>query len=116
MLRGPAKQHRIIRMEATTMKTQEILLPSNVIRRRTELKSDHFKLGPGTPKSFKRLTFLNTNNLIYNSKVKLHRYVIDRGETVVTFDLSFKIFELVLDFKYLNCRGVKIYNYTQILL
>jgi len=46
----------------------------------------------------------------------LHRYVIDRGEAVVTFDLNFKIFELVLDFKYLNCRGVKIDNYIQILL
>jgi len=51
-----------------------------------------------------------------NSKVKLHRYAINRGEVVVTFDLSFKRFDLVLDFKYLNCRGVKIDNYTQILL
>ena len=53
---------------------------------------------------------------MHNSKIKLHRYEINRGEIVVTFDLSFKRFDLVLDFKYLNCRKVKIDNYTQILL
>jgi hypothetical protein len=46
----------------------------------------------------------------------LHRYAINRGEVVVTFDLSFKRIDLVLDFKYLNCRGIKINNYIQILL
>jgi hypothetical protein len=51
-----------------------------------------------------------------NGKVKFYRYVFNRGEVVVTFDLSFKRFDLVLDFKYLNCCGVKIDNYTQILL
>jgi hypothetical protein len=57
--------------------------------------------------------FLNTHNLIHNNNVKIHRYVIDRGEAVVTFDLSFARFNLVLDFKYLNCCGVKIDNHTQ---
>jgi hypothetical protein len=36
---------------------------------------------------------------MHNRKAKLHRYVINRGEVVVTFDLSFKRFDLVLDFK-----------------
>jgi hypothetical protein len=45
----------------------------------------------------------------------MHRYVINR-EAVITFDLSFKRFKLVLDFKYLNYCGVNIDNYTQILL
>ena len=60
--------------------------------------------------------FLNTHNLMHNGKVKFHRYAINRGEVVVTFDLSFKRFDLVLDFKYLNCVRVKIDNHTQILL
>jgi hypothetical protein len=53
---------------------------------------------------------------MHNRKAKLHRYVINRGEVVVTFDLSFKRFDLVLDFKYLNCRGEKINHYTQSLI
>jgi len=53
---------------------------------------------------------------MHNNKVKMHRCAIDRREVVVTFDLSFKRFNLVLDFKYLNCCGVKIDNYRQILL
>jgi hypothetical protein len=60
--------------------------------------------------------FLNIYNLIRNSKIKIYRYINDRGEAVVTFGLSFKRFNLVLDFKYLNCCGVKIDNYIQILL
>jgi hypothetical protein len=52
---------------------------------------------------------------MHKGKVKLHRYAINRGEVVVTFNLGFKRFNFVLDFKYLNCRGVKIDNHTQIL-
>jgi hypothetical protein len=46
----------------------------------------------------------------------MRKYAIDRGEAVVIFDPSFKIFDLEFDFKYLNCHGVKIDNYIQILL
>jgi hypothetical protein len=53
---------------------------------------------------------------MHNSNIKLHRYIINRGEVLVTFDLNFKRFDLVLDFKYLNCREVKVDNHTQILL
>jgi len=49
---------------------------------------------------------------MYNNKVELHRYKINKGEVVVTFNLNSKRFNLVLDFKYLNCRRVKINNYT----
>jgi hypothetical protein len=42
----------------------------------------------------------------------MHRYTINRGEAVVIFNLSFKTFHLEFDFKYLNCRGVRINNYT----
>jgi hypothetical protein len=42
----------------------------------------------------------------------VYRYAINRGESIVTFDPSFKRFNLVLDFKYLNCQGVKVNNYT----
>ena len=52
---------------------------------------------------------------MHNHKARIHRFIINRGEAVVTFDPSFKRFRYVLDFKYLNCRGVKIDNYTQIL-
>jgi hypothetical protein len=60
--------------------------------------------------------FLNTYNLIYNNKAKIHRYRINKREALIIFDLSFKTFDLKFDFKHLNCRGVKINNYTQILL
>jgi hypothetical protein len=59
---------------------------------------------------------LNTHNLMHNNEVKIYRCAINRREVVVTFDASFKKFNLVLDFKYLNYSGVKIDNYTQILL
>jgi hypothetical protein len=42
----------------------------------------------------------------------VYKYTINRGAAIVTFDLSFKRFNLVLDFKYLNCQGVKINNCT----
>jgi len=57
--------------------------------------------------------FLNTHNLIHNNKVIIYRYIIHRGEVIVTFNLSFIRFNLVLDFKYLNCYGVQINNYIQ---
>jgi hypothetical protein len=50
---------------------------------------------------------------MHNNNVKIYKFAIDRGEAVVTFDLSFTRFNLVLDFKYLNYCGVKIDNYTQ---
>ena len=53
---------------------------------------------------------------MHNHKARIHRFIINRGEAVITFDPSFKRFRYVLDFKYLNCSGVKIDNYTQILL
>jgi len=53
---------------------------------------------------------------MYNNKVKIRRYGINKGEALVIFVLSFKTFDLKFDFKHLNCRGVKINNYTQILL
>jgi hypothetical protein len=59
--------------------------------------------------------FVNTYYLMHHNKVKMHRYVIDR-EAVVTFNLSFERFKLVLNFKYLNCCEIKINNYIQILL
>ena len=46
----------------------------------------------------------------------MRRFAIDRGEAVAIFDPTFKTFDLEFDFKYLNCRGVKIDNYIQILL
>ena len=49
---------------------------------------------------------------MYNNEVITHRYMINRGEAIVTFDLSFIRFNLVLDFKYLNCYRVQIDNYT----
>jgi len=66
--------------------------------------------------NFQETMFLNTYNWIHNNKVKIYRYVINRGEVVLTSDLSFKIFNLVLDFKYLNYYRLKIDNYTEILL
>jgi hypothetical protein len=42
--------------------------------------------------------------LIYNSIAKIYRYRINRGEEVVTFNLSFKRFDLVLDFRDFNYR------------
>jgi len=50
---------------------------------------------------------------MHNNKVIIHRYIINRGEAIVTFDLSFIRFNLVLDFKYLNYCRVQIDNYTQ---
>jgi hypothetical protein len=41
----------------------------------------------------------------------MHRYIINKREAIIIFDLSFKTFNLEFDFKYLNCRGVKIDNY-----
>jgi hypothetical protein len=38
----------------------------------------------------------------------VYRYTINKGEAIVTFDPSFKIFNLVLDFKILNCQGVRL--------
>jgi hypothetical protein len=49
---------------------------------------------------------------MHNNKVKIYRYVVNTGEAVLIFDLSFKRFNLVLDFKYLNCYRVKIDKYT----
>jgi hypothetical protein len=57
--------------------------------------------------------FSNTHNLIHNNNVKIHRCIIGGGEAVVTFNLSFTRFNLILDFKYLNYYRVKINNYTQ---
>ena len=44
------------------------------------------------------------------------RYGINRGEEAVTFNSSFKRFDLVLDFRDFNYREVKINNYTRNLL
>jgi hypothetical protein len=49
---------------------------------------------------------------MHNNKVKIYRYAMNIGEAVLIFDLSFKRFNLVLDFKYLNCYRVKIDKYT----
>jgi hypothetical protein len=49
MLRGPAKQYRIIRMEATTIKTQEILLPSNVTDSKRKPKANMENVGYAIP-------------------------------------------------------------------
>jgi len=57
--------------------------------------------------------FSNTYNLIYNNKVIIHRYISNRGEAIVIFDLSFIKFHSVLDLKHLNYCGVQIDNYTQ---
>jgi hypothetical protein len=46
----------------------------------------------------------------------MQRCAINKGEAVVTFDLSFKGFGLVLDFKYFNCYRANIDNYTRVLL
>ena len=48
------------------------------------------------------------DNLIHNSMVKTYRYRINRGEEVVTFDLTFKRFDLVLDFRGFNYYKVKL--------
>jgi hypothetical protein len=40
---------------------------------------------------------------------------INRRKAVVPFDISFKRFDLILDSKNFNCRGVDIDNYTRIL-
>jgi hypothetical protein len=74
------------------------------------------KLGPGTPKSCERQHFEMPHNPIYNGIAKTYRYGINRGEEAVTFNLSFKRFDLVLDFRDFNYREVKINNYTQNLL
>jgi hypothetical protein len=47
--------------------------------------------------------------------VEIYRYGINRGE-VVTFDLSFKKLDLVLDFRGFNYHKLKINNYTRNLL
>jgi hypothetical protein len=57
--------------------------------------------------------FSSTYNLIHNNKVIIHRYISNRGEAIVIFDLSFIKFNFVLDLKYLNYCGVQIDNYTQ---
>jgi hypothetical protein len=46
----------------------------------------------------------------------MYRYEINRGEETVTFNLSSKRFDLVLDYRGFNYRYVKINNYTRILL
>jgi len=46
--------------------------------------------------------------------VKTYRYRINRGEEVVTFNLSFKGFDLVLDFRDFNYHEVKINNLHEI--
>ena len=48
--------------------------------------------------------------------VKTYKYGINIGEEAVTFNLSFKRFNLVLDFRDFNYREVKINNYTRNLL
>jgi hypothetical protein len=48
--------------------------------------------------------------------VRIYRYRTNRGEEVVTFSLSFKRFDLVLDFRGFNYHKVKINNYTPNLL
>jgi hypothetical protein len=44
----------------------------------------------------------------------VYKYVSSKGEVIVTFNPSFKIFNLVLNFKFLNYQGVKINNFTRI--
>ena len=39
---------------------------------------------------------------MYNTKVKVYRYIINRVKVIITFNLSFKRFNLMLNFKYLN--------------
>jgi hypothetical protein len=48
--------------------------------------------------------------------VETYRYGIYRGVEVVIFDLSFKRFDLVLDFRCFNYHKLKINNYTRNLL
>jgi hypothetical protein len=47
---------------------------------------------------------------------KTYRYGINRGEEAVTFNLNFKRFDLVLDFRDSHHREVEINNYTRDLL
>ena len=39
---------------------------------------------------------------MYNTKVKVYRYIINRVKVIITFNLSFKRFKLILNIKYLN--------------
>jgi hypothetical protein len=48
--------------------------------------------------------------------VKTYIYRINRGEETTTFNLSFKRFNLVLNYRGFNYRKVKINNYIRILL
>jgi hypothetical protein len=48
--------------------------------------------------------------------VKTYMYRINRGEETVTFNLSSKRFDLILNYRRYNYHKVKINNYTRIFL
>jgi hypothetical protein len=71
-------------------------------------KARGFKIGPPLSLGQEHQNLLrdyvsNVYNLIQSSNIKMERCVINKGKAVITFDLSFKRFNLVLDFKYFNC-------------
>jgi hypothetical protein len=104
----------------TTVSVFGNLAHSNSDARRRESReftnADRFGIGPflslgQQDQTLPRDHVFKHHNLMYNKKVKMHRYAINRGEAVVISDPSFKTFNLEFDFKYLSCHGVKIDNY-----